>query len=132
MEQTRAQQRAKWVERWKDSGLTAKEFAAEAGLKASALYNWSAQLSAADRKLSDCGPEAETTEQPVRSGRARSSAKKRSSTSTPHFIELPTIAAVAQAPVMLELLLGDVCVRVPSGFDEGTLMRVVRALGVAR
>ena len=34
-----AQQRAKWVERWKDSGLTAKEFAAEAGLKASALYN---------------------------------------------------------------------------------------------
>jgi hypothetical protein len=33
---------------------------------------------------------------------------------------------------MLELLLGDVRVRVPSGFDEATLARVVRALAVAR
>lgn len=53
MERPDAQQRAKWVERWKDSGLTAKEFAAEAGLKASALYYWGAQLSAAARKDSE-------------------------------------------------------------------------------
>ena len=50
MDQTSTQQRAKWVERWKDSGLTAKEFAAEAGLKASALYHWRSQLSAAVQK----------------------------------------------------------------------------------
>ena len=49
----------------------------------------------------------------------------------PHFVELP-VAAVTQRPVMLELLFGDVCVRVPSGFDEVTLTRVVRALGAAR
>jgi transposase-like protein len=58
MDQTSAQQRAKWVERWKDSGLTAKEFAAEAGLKASALYYWRSQLSAAARKDSDALKEA--------------------------------------------------------------------------
>ena len=33
---------------------------------------------------------------------------------------------------LLELMLGDVHVRVPSGFDEVTLTRVVRALGGAR
>jgi hypothetical protein len=128
MDQTDAQQRAKWVERWKDSGLTAKEFAAEVGLSASALYNWSSQLAAAKRKLADRG--AESTEQPRRSKEARR-ARARSAPPTPHFVEFP-IAAVSQAPVMLELLFGDVCVRVPSGFDEVTLTSVVRALGVAR
>jgi hypothetical protein len=47
-----AQQRAKWVERWKDSGLTAKEFAAESGVKVSALYNWSWQQLAGARRSS--------------------------------------------------------------------------------
>lgn len=114
MDQTGAQQRAKWVERWKDSGLTAKEFAAEAGLTASALYNWSSQLSAAKRKQAARGSENTVSAMP-----------------TPHFVELP-VAAVTQRPVMLEVQFGDICVRVPSGFDEVTLTRVVRALGAAR
>lgn len=63
MDQTDAQQRAKWVERWKDSGLTANEFAAEAGLTVSALYNWSSQLSAARRKR--VGRRSESTGQPM-------------------------------------------------------------------
>lgn len=109
-----AQQRAKWVERWKDSGLTAKEFAAEAGLKASALYYWSAQLSASARRSSVGG---DTTGQQARP----------STTPLPRVIELP-VTAVASAPAMIELLLGDVRVRVPSGVDEVTLTRVVRAL----
>ena len=128
MDQTDAHQRTKWVERWKDSGLTAKEFAAEVGLTASALYNWSSQLSAAKRKQAGRG--SENTEQPMRSeGACR--AKTGSAMPAPHFVELP-VAAVSQRPVMLELLFGDVCVRVPSGFDEVTLTRVVRALGAAR
>jgi hypothetical protein len=57
VDQTNAQQRAKWVERWKDSELTAKEFATEAGLKASALYYWNAQLWAAARSDSACRDE---------------------------------------------------------------------------
>lgn len=128
MDQTDAQQRAKWVERWKDSGLTAKEFAAEAGLTASALYNWSSQLSAAKRKQAAGG--SENTDQPMRSERA-CRAETRSAMPTPYFVELP-VAAVSRAPIMLELLFDKVCVRVPSGFDEVTLTRVVRALGAAR
>lgn len=130
MEQPSGQQRAKWVERWKDSGLTAKEFAAEAGLKASALYYWSSQLSAASRK--DSVSRDESTERSAQSRCPRSAKpEKRSATPSPRFVELP-VAAVARAPAMLELLLGEVRVRVPSGFDEATLTRVVRALGVAR
>lgn len=126
MDQTNAEQRAKWVERWKDSGLTAKEFAAEAGLTVSALYNWSSQLSAAKRKRSDSG----AAEQPMRPEAAGRTAKL-SATPSPDFVELP-IAAITRAPAMLELMLGDVHVRVPSGFDEATLTCVVRALGGAR
>ena len=130
MDQTNAQQRAKWVERWKDSGLTAKEFAAEAGLKASALYYWNAQLSAAARSDSACRDES--SEQDVQFLRARSAKpRKQTATPSPHLVELP-VATVASVPAMLEFLIGDVRVRVPSGFDEATLTRVVRALGVAR
>jgi transposase-like protein len=58
MDQASMHQRAKWVERWKDSGLTAKEFAAEAGLKATALYYWRSQLSSAERKGSESRDES--------------------------------------------------------------------------
>lgn len=130
MDQTNAQQRAKWVERWKDSGLTAREFAAEAGLKASALYYWSAQLSAAAR-IDPAGRD-ENSEPDVQSLRAPTAKpEKRSARPSPHLVELP-VATLANVPAMLELLIGDVRVRVPSGFDEATLTRVVRALGVAR
>lgn len=116
--ETDAQQRARWVARWKDSGLTAKEFAAEAGLKASTLYNWSAQLSAAARKHSE--HRGENAAQP-----------RQSATPSPHIIELP-VAAVTSAPAMIELLLGAVRVRVPPGVDEVTLTRVLRALAGAQ
>lgn len=130
MDHTNAQQRAKWVERWKDSGLTAKEFAAETGLKASALYYWSAQLSASAR--SDRAGRDERSEPPVQSLRAASARlSERSATPSPRLVELP-VAALAGVPAMLELWIGDTRVRVPSGFDEATLTHVVRALGVAR
>jgi len=112
-----AQQRAKWVERWKDSGLTAKEFAAESGVKVSALYNWSSQLSAAARRSSGGG--RDSASQPVQRSPMHS------------VIELPVVT-VETASAMIELLVGDVRVRVPSGFDELTLTRVVRALTGAR
>jgi transposase len=120
MGQTSAEQRAKWVERWRDSGLTAKEFAAEAGVKATALYYWSSQLSASQRANAE--EQNENTTRAVRSRRPRAAPLR--------FVELPVAATTA--PVMLELVLGDVRVRVPPGFDEATLTRVVRALEAAR
>jgi hypothetical protein len=101
---------AKRVERWKDSGLTAKEFAAETGVKASTLTYWSWRLRASRPK------------QPS----ARSSAPRG------RFVQL-SASSPSAAPATLELVLGaGIVVRIPSGFDEETLTRVVRAVGAAR
>lgn len=107
--------RAEWakrVQRWRDSGLTAKEFAAETGVNASTLAYWSWRLG---------------------SQRVRQIPAARSSASSARFVELSASPLAASAPAMLELLLGEsIRIRVPSGFDEETLARVVRAVGAAR
>jgi hypothetical protein len=46
MERASETEWAKGVERWKDSGLTAKEFAAQCGLTASMLSYWQRKLRA--------------------------------------------------------------------------------------
>lgn len=121
--------RAEWtkrVERWKDSGLTAKEFAAETGINASSLNCWSWKLRAEARQEGQGHGVAEEIEE------ASTACSIASPTA---FVELPVATArraaePAPAPAMLELLLADdVRVRVPAGFDEATLKRVVRALG---
>jgi transposase-like protein len=127
--QTSAEQRAKWVERWRDSGLTAQEFAAEAGLKATALYYWSSQLSASARV--DPAGQDESTKSDVRSRRSRAARSGLRSLTPSSFVELP-VAAASSASVMLELVVGEVRVLVAPGFDEVTLTRVVRALEAAR
>lgn len=113
MSRTNRAEWAKRVERWRDSGLTAKEFAAETGLKASTLSYWKWRLGS----------------QPKRSRRgAPAPGGMRAG-----FVELERAPAVAAAPAALELLLAaGVVVRIPRGFDEETLSRVVRAVGTAR
>jgi hypothetical protein len=98
------------VERWRDSGLTAKEFAAETGVKASTLSYWSWRLRS--------------------SRRPRPSA--RSSAAGGRFVELSGSSPQDAAPATLELVVGGMVVRIPSGFDEETLTRVVRAVGAAQ
>jgi len=106
--------RAEWgkrVERWKDSGLTAKEFAAETGVKASTLAYWSWRL---------------------RSSRPKQPSL-RSSAARGRFVQLSASSLPSATPAPLELVLGaDIVVRIPSGFDEETLTRVIRAVGAAR
>lgn len=126
MSRTAAEQWAKRVERWKDSGLTAKEFAAEAGLNASTLTYWRWKLAAAVRS----GDEpARGNGQPAENRGVRT--RKKSVRVSPKLVELP-IATLAPTVPMLEVVLGDVRVRVSAGFDEATLTRVVRALEAAR
>ena len=111
MSRTSRAEWAKRVERWRDSGLTAKEFAAEAGVNASTLAYWSWRLRAS------------------RSKRPTS----RSSPSRSRFVELTPSLVPSTAPAMLELVLGEsIRIRIPSGFDEETLARVVRAVGSSR
>ncbi|MEQ8565220.1 MAG: hypothetical protein RMA76_09965 [Deltaproteobacteria bacterium] len=98
------------VERLMASDLTDTEFAAELGVNVHTLRSWKWKLG----KTTKDRPRPERTKTP---------------TPAPTFMEI-----VAPAPQPdLELLVGDtVRVRVPVGFDEDTLRRVLVALEVAR
>lgn len=119
---------AEHIKRWKASGLTAKEYAAETGVNASSLSKWSWKLRArtggGDQGSERGGePGRKVAGKPVRRSDTRAAAAA--------FVEVPMV--VTGEPAELELVLGgDVSVRVRSGFDEATLTRLVRAVEAAR
>lgn len=107
---------SKRVERWKDSGLTAAEYAQETGLNRHTLTYWKWRLNAeADRR------------ERKQDARAQKAAAAR-------FIEV-TIPPVPpprapEAAELLELVFeGGLRLRIPTQFDETALRRVVATLG---
>lgn len=97
----------KRVQRWKDSGLTAREFAAETGLNFHTLRYWSSRLQGEKRD---------------KGGVAMIVAAK------PRFIEVTEALTGARALMDgpgLELVVSDVVIRVPVCFDEKTLRQVL-------
>jgi hypothetical protein len=101
------------VTRWKDSGRTAKEFAAEIGVRPDTLKWWKWRLGSERSKTA-------LTRRP-----AQVLAKAKRSLSALTFVEMT--AAVAPEP--LEVVLpSTVRVRVPVGFDDVTLGRLLDAL----
>jgi len=130
--------RAEWakrVERWQDSGLTAKEYAAETGLNASTLSYWKWRLGAEAKSPSPSrrgrGQAGEASKTKGTRGRASSSTKPKRERSA-QLVELAAELVTASPASMLEVVLGDLCVRVPVSLDDDTLTRVVRAVGAAR
>ncbi|HMJ10655.1 MAG TPA: IS66 family insertion sequence element accessory protein TnpB [Polyangiaceae bacterium] len=110
---------AKRVERWKDSGLSAKEFAAELDVSPKSLMFWKWKL----RQLES------TKGGQIAGGNKR---QPRTARMAPHsFVQLvPTPAPPSMA---LELVLRDgLVLRVAPGFDEATLLQVASLLGAAR
>lgn len=109
--------RAEWVkrvERWQDSGLTAKEFAAELDVSPSSLTYWKLKL----RRERGAG------------GKAEAQAAQLAVTSTPKFLQLLPTSTNAEGGAALELILREgVVVRVPPGFDEPTLSRLIGVVG---
>jgi len=109
--------RAEWVkrvERWQDSGLTAKEFAAELAVSPNSLTFWKWKLG---RERSTQNDAAKTTK-PV------------AKAAEPKFLQLvPTHSEAVEAASLEVVIGGDVIVRVPRDFDEHTLTRVIRAVG---
>jgi transposase len=108
------------VERWKQSGLTCKEFAAKEDLSSRSLswWQWRLQRSAA-------GP-AERRKQRRRVRRKRA----------PNELSfVPVVVGNAmppEAPSIIEIVLpSNLRLRVPAGIDETSLVRIVRALGAA-
>jgi hypothetical protein len=102
------------VERWKSSGQTAKEFAAAEAVSAHSLSWWHWRL----RRGSEEGSAGVKL-------RSRRSTKGERSMS---FVPVVLRNGAEQAP--LELILpGEIRVRVHPGFDEATLLRVIRVIG---
>jgi len=105
----------KRIEQWAQSGLTAKEFAEEAGVNVHTLRQWKWLLS------------SEKTPRPTVANAVEA----------PSFVEVVVPRQAGHwAPVSrptappLELVMpGGVVVRIPSSFDADTLRRVVDVLG---
>jgi hypothetical protein len=112
MDRTRREEWAKRVERWKDSELSAKEFAAELGISARSLTWWKWRL----------GSLASAKQAP--DGRASAAIARRSRLSPLTFVEM---AAVSGEPIEIALP-SRICIRVRPGFDDATLRRVLDAL----
>ena len=93
---------AKRVERWVDSGLTAAEFSSEIGVNPRTLTYWKWKL----RQAGSSSPRAKP---------------KRLHTS-PRFVEV-TAAVETSSPI--EVVVGEVTVRVPPRFDSATLCEVL-------
>jgi hypothetical protein len=106
----------KRIERWKDCGLTAKEFAAEVGVNVHTLQGWKWRLQSKRHQGAQGG------------GRSTS----------PSFVEVVAPIAVGCGPSRAEcqaaaepievVLSSGIRVRVPVAFDAGALRRVVDAL----
>lgn len=106
---------AKRVERWKESGLTAAQFAAETGISPSSLSWWKWRLGSEARK----GVHDEVTKRQRRARRV----------SPLTFVELPAPALRESLEVVLP---SGVRIRVPADFDSTALTRLVEVLGARR
>lgn len=125
MSRTSRAEWAKRVERWKDSGLSAKQYAAEIGVKATTLSYWSWKLRSGGAPVGDRDKGKPTRRAARRESEAAVGAAAR-------FVELGRPRSVVASPTLDLVLRSGVVVRVTAGFDEGTLTRVVRALEAAR
>lgn len=101
---------AKRVERWKSSGLTAKEFAQEMGYSAKSLMSWSWRLRREHR------------------GQALAKSNRKREPDDPFaaasWVELtPTDRAAS-----VEVAVGDYTVRIDHGFDAALLREVLAVL----
>jgi len=101
---------AKRVERWKDSGLTAKEFAAELGINAHSLAWWKWRLGARKPAARSAPPRR---------------ARKPPAVGPLTFVEVPSAEPSDSIEVVLP---SSVRIRVPATFDAMALGRLLDVL----
>ena len=103
---------AKRIERWRDSGLSAKEFAAETGLKPSTLSYWKWRL------------KSEGKAAPRSTSLAKRTSRKQPQGQGLSFVEVAGGAIAMSSRFEVELAPG-VVLRVPMDFDSEALGAVV-------
>jgi hypothetical protein len=110
---TRRLEWQKRIERWRDSGLTAEQFAAELGINAGTLKYWKYRIG----KDSTAGLATGEGPRP-------SKAKAPRATS---LVEVHAATVVASSPFVLELG-KDRRLQIPSQFDASALERLISVL----
>ena len=96
------------VEAWEESGLSARAYAAQAGVNPNTLVGWRWQQ-----------------RRPAEAQRSRRSAAL-------EFVELRETEGSGERDARIELRLDGLTVRVPDGFEPETLRRVLSVLAQAR
>lgn len=106
--------RAEWqkrIERWRESGLTAEQFATELGINAGTLKYWKYRIG----KNSSAGMALEPKRRPSKAPRAAS------------LVEVHAATIVAASPFVLEL--GEARrLQIPAQFDAPALERLLSVL----
>jgi hypothetical protein len=111
----------KRVERWRDSGLGAREFAAEVGINENTLRSWGWKLAAEQRRAEEQPP-------------ARKPAKAEATVPKVEplaFVEVAAPAVPQSVPAeKLELVLASgLVVRLPARFEGEALRRLLAVVG---
>lgn len=119
---------AKRVERWRDSGLTATEFAAEVGVNPRTLSYWKWRLGS-KRGRSLGSTTAKRGSKKTSSRRTRSKKTAALAVRPLSFVEVTkATSALSSEPFEVELVSGE-RVRIPSSFDATSLSRLLDVLG---
>lgn len=113
---------SKRVERWHDSGLSAKEFANETGVNENTLKNWGWRISAEKRAAE---------------GEAAAQHTPHVDVEAMHFVEVAAAPTSEETPPpaatpsdKLELVLASgMTVRVPANFEVAALRRLLTVVG---
>lgn len=121
---------AKRVERWRESGLTAAEFAAEVGVNPRTLSYWKWRIGSKRGRSLSSKPKKARTKRASRSGTPKKAAAL---TVRPlSFVEVTkATSALSGEPFEVELVSGE-RIRIPSSFDASSLSRLLDVLGRSR
>lgn len=99
----------KRIDRWRESGLTTKEFAAEIGVNAGTLAHWKYRLSAEEHRAAM--PPAAPSDEAVRFVEVKGATATEPTSSVPPAFEV--------------VLASGAMVRVPAHFDAANLRRLL-------
>ena len=125
---------AKRIERWKESGLTAAEFAAEAGINAHSLSWWQWKLSAEARTRDPAPTSAATTEPPsdvepiISRRKPRRRRRRRSKPVAAQSMTFVELTPPPRSEALEVVLASGRHIRVPIGFDAPTFERLLGIL----